>query len=97
MPNIVRVGDMATPEIYDVALWFLRQRRKTLAVAWCDILDDRGELAPVAYCRALAMQLNTRLFLRCGSRAVDEAALKCYRSGAFLMADDGGIAIEQFA
>ena len=58
MPVVVGLRGTAHRASAEAALALVRQLSGRDVAAWTDILDDDGELAPVAYCRALADRLG---------------------------------------
>ena len=45
-------------QLSDIAYHFCGIREGALATAWCDVLDDRGNVASARWCRALAAGLG---------------------------------------
>ena len=58
MPVVVGLRDQGHRASAEAALALLRQLTGRDVAAWTDILDDDGELAPAAQCRALADRLG---------------------------------------
>lgn len=66
-------------------------------VAWCDILDEEGEVADSSYCIALAERLGLQILVRRAGFAVDLNRLGRSRLEPELPVRAGGMNIAQFA
>lgn len=83
----------------DTALRSLQAHRGTLALAWCDILGEHGDIGTASHCAELAGRLSIPLFERSGAHIVPAI---CRDQSSITMASplsigDQGLNIAQFA
>lgn len=69
MPNLIPKGCRADGPLPDAVLPLLRTVGDVRAAAWCDILDEEGEVASHAYARALAQREDMAVLPPSGSRS----------------------------
>jgi 3,4-dihydroxy 2-butanone 4-phosphate synthase/GTP cyclohydrolase II len=58
MPAVVHEGVDSGSPLASTARCYVQARHQSLVVAWCDILDENGDLASADYCEALASKLG---------------------------------------
>ncbi|WP_179044533.1 3,4-dihydroxy-2-butanone-4-phosphate synthase [Sphingobium lactosutens] len=81
----------------DTALRSLQAHRGTLALAWCDILDDCGDIGTASHCGRLAERLSIPLFERSGAHIVPTICRDLSPIASPLYISDQGLNIAQLA
>ncbi len=97
MPAIV--PEFSGPDTSLEALAFHHASRSggALAIAWCDILNDEGDVADWAYCASLAQTLAVPLLLRLGDAAVSAEVVERSGQPPVIQVKSGGLDLGQFA
>jgi len=97
MPAIIEHQEDAVTAIESAALEYESRNSGALAIAWCDILDQDGEVASWQHCSDLSAELNCKLLVRRGSSAVDADAYWASKQGPEFKINASGIDLGQFA
>ncbi|WP_219893440.1 3,4-dihydroxy-2-butanone-4-phosphate synthase [Aquisediminimonas profunda] len=97
MPAIVPNRTSKDSRLEALAFHHASRFNDALAIAWCDILDEQGNVASWTYCEALAQAHALPLLVRMGEAAVDALALANSALEPSISVGAGGLDREQFA
>jgi len=97
MPSIVATRIGPESELQELAFHAASAHGNALAIAWCDILDDAGDVASAPWCEALAVKLGLVLLVRRGDALVEAAMLDRSMTDPVIRVGVGGLDLGQFA
>jgi 3,4-dihydroxy 2-butanone 4-phosphate synthase / GTP cyclohydrolase II len=80
-----------------IAFRYAERSNDSLAVAWCDILGDDGEVGDWEYCAELAKSLDMPLYVRRGDSAIADSVLAASSTAPSIVVNEGGLDRGQFA
>ena len=97
MPAIVAESEGADTTLEALGFHYAARSNNALAIAWCDILDNDGNVADSAHCIALASYLAVPLLLRVGNTAIAADVVERSRLARDIDVKSGGLDLGQFA
>lgn len=97
MPAIVPEQPQSDAGLEALAFQHAARFNESLAIAWCDILNEEGSVASAAECAALSVQLSLPLLIRIGDAAVENDVLERSARQPNIDVQSGGIDLGQFA
>ena len=97
MPAVVTEDEAGATSLVSLAFYHVVRSGGAHVVAWCDILDDEGEVATAAYCERVADRLAVPLYVRMGAEIVEAAALARSHDDPLISVRRGGLDLGQFA
>lgn len=97
MPAVVSPNASGGLELVSLALDYELRHSGSEVIAWCDILDDRGDVASSAYAAKVAMDLGCPLLVRRATAIVDAEALASSKGLPELPVMNRGLDLGQFA
>ncbi|MBY0509178.1 MAG: 3,4-dihydroxy-2-butanone-4-phosphate synthase [Rhodospirillaceae bacterium] len=97
MPIIVPEEIGADSSLAAVAFHYAKRRGDALAIAWCDVLDETGDVASSLYCTELARSLKLPVLVRISNTVTDYLSLLRSGEEPQIIVMAGGLDIAQFA
>jgi 3,4-dihydroxy 2-butanone 4-phosphate synthase / GTP cyclohydrolase II len=97
MPAIVPQKPQSDAGLEAVAFQHAARFNESLAIAWCDILNEEGAVASAAECAELSVQLSLPLLVRVGDAAVESEVLERSAQQPTIDVQSGGLDLGQFA
>ncbi|WP_164847526.1 3,4-dihydroxy-2-butanone-4-phosphate synthase [Sphingobium algorifonticola] len=97
MPAVIREDAPGALELVSIALDHEGRTNGAEVIAWCDILDNEGEVASWTYAVRLARHLGCPLLVRRGNAVVDADALATSRRQPVIPVLDSGLELSHFA
>lgn len=97
LPAVVSADVPESLELVSLALDYEMRQSASVVVAWCDILDKKGDVANSAYAVKLAASLDCPLLIRMSTAVVEAKSLAASKGLPYLEVMDGGLDLGQFA
>lgn len=97
MPAVIRREAPGALELVSLALDYESQTSGADVLAWCDILDEQGDVAGTAFCIDLAGRVGCPILVRRGNAVIEAEALALSRELPNLKVGMSGLDLGQFA
>lgn len=97
MPAVISREAPGALELVSLALDYELQTSGADAIAWCDILDEQGDVACTAFCAELAGRVGCPILILRGTAVIEAEALALSRELPNLKVGVTGLDLGQFA
>lgn len=97
MPAIVPNETNKDSRLEALAFHHAARFNDALSIAWCDILDEDGNVGSWTFCASLAQSLSLPVLVRLGDSVVDAGALERSSREPSISVHFGGLDLGQFA